>query len=150
MANVVTEHVLLLVPMMLVLVLFPMVTNLVVGNYMNEQRLIIVEGAGNKLASTIQQLYLTMSLSEVQACTVTVSNPLPAKIEDQDYIITADLVGDTLTLHISLPGIQLTYHHSFTIGEQAEWLTSTLNSNLPNSGIEAVKNIDGSIVLRFR
>jgi uncharacterized protein YejL (UPF0352 family) len=150
MANVVTEHVLLLVPMMLVLVLFPMVTNLVVGNYMNEQRLIIVEGAGNKLASTIQQLYLTMSLSEVQACTVTVSNPLPATIEDQDYIITADLVGDTLTLHISLPGVQLIYHHSLTIGEQAEWISSTLNGNLLNSGIEAVKNLDGSIVLRFR
>jgi hypothetical protein len=106
MANVVTEHVLLLVPMMMVLVLFPMVTNLVVGNYMDEQRLLVVEGAGNRLASTIQQLYLTMSLSEVQPCTVTVSNPLPTTIDDQNYIVTADLVGDTLTLHISLPGVQ--------------------------------------------
>ena len=39
MASVVTEHVLLLVPMMLVVMIFPMVAGFVVINYNNQQRL---------------------------------------------------------------------------------------------------------------
>lgn len=149
MANVVTEHMLLLVPMMAVILLFPMATTFVVNNYNNEQRLIMVEEAGNQIGSTIQQVYLLMSLKEIQPCTLTMPNPLPSAIENQQYLITGEKVGVNLVLHFGFPGIPLWYDHVVTLGANAYWEGGTLDSNLPTAGIQVTKDTDGSIHLKL-
>ena len=149
MANVVTEHMLLLVPMMVVIMLFPMVATFVVNNYNNEQRLIVVEEAGNQIGSTIQQVYLLMSLREIQPCTLTIPNPLPSAIENQQYLITGEQVGFILVLHFNFPGIPLWYDHIVTLGANAYWEGGTLDSNLPTAGINVTEAQDGSIHLKF-
>ena len=149
MASVVTEHLLLLVPMMIVIMIFPMVTGFVVNNYNNEQRLLAVEEASAKMASAIQQVYLLMSAENVKDCYVTVANPIPSNIGGQQYVITGTQEGGSLTLHIGLPGINLWYDHKVNLGENAVWdPTTELDSNSPTAGILASKE-SGKIYLSF-
>jgi hypothetical protein len=147
-ASVVTEHMLLLVPMMMVIMIFPMVAGFVT-NYNNEQRLLVVEQAGAKLGGAIQQVYLVASADNVKDCIMTQDNPLPPSIEDQQYVITGTQEGEILTLHIGLPGINLWYDHKITVGQNAVWdLNSRLDSNSANTGIIARKQ-SGKIYLSF-
>ena len=149
MASVVTEHMLLLVPMMMVVMIFPMVAGFVVNNYNNEQRLLAVEQASAKLGSAIQQVYLVTSNDNVKDSVVTLTNPLPQSLETQQYIVTGTQEGESLTLHIGLPGINLWYDHKITLGQNAVWdQASKLDSNSPTTGIVARK-ISGMIYLSF-
>jgi hypothetical protein len=149
MASVVTEHMLLLVPMMMVVMIFPMVAGFVVNNFNNEQRLLAVEQASAKLGSAIQQVYLVTSNDNVKDSVVTLTNPLPKSLETQQYIVTGTQEGESLTLHIGLPGINLWYDHKITLGQNAVWdPASRLDSNSPTTGIVARK-ISGKIYLSF-
>ncbi len=139
---------LLLVPMMIVVMVFPMVTGFVVANYNNEQRLLAVEQASAKIGSSIQQVYLILSEENVKDCKVILDNPLPADLEGQQYIITGTFEGDCLTLHIGLPGINVWHNHKVTLGENAAWISSSLNSNLPTTSIIGIKEA-GKITLGF-
>ena len=150
MANIVTEHVLLLVPMMMVLMIFPMVTIFVVNSYDAEQRLYAIENAATKMGSTIQQVYLALSDNKVQPCTVTISNPLPAAIENQPYIISCTLENNVLKIHMALLGPPIFYDHLITLGESASWDGGTLDSNVPNPSIEVTKDLSGNIHMRFK
>jgi hypothetical protein len=149
MASVVTEHMLLLVPMMMVVMIFPMVAGFVVNNYNNEQRLLAVEQASAKLGSAIQQVYLVTSNDNVKDSVVTLTNPLPQSLETQQYIVTGTQEGESLTLHIGLPGVNLWYDHKITLGQNAVWdPASRLDSNSPTTGIVARK-VSGKIYLSF-
>ena len=149
MASVVTEHMLLMVPMMIVVMIFPMVAGYVVNNYNNEQRLLAIEQASTKIGSAIQQVYLLTSAENVENCNVTVTNPIPANLEGQQYVITGTQEGGSLTLHMGLPGINLWYDHKITLGDNAVWdPTTVLDSNSPKAGILAQK-LYGKIYLSF-
>ena len=149
MASVVTEHMLLLVPMMMVVMIFPMVAGFVVNNYNNEQRLLAVEQASAKLGSAIQQVYIVTSNDNVKDSVVTLANPLPQSLETQQYIVTGTQEGESLTLHIGLPGINLWYDHKINLGQNAVWdPASRLDSNSPTTGIVARK-VSGKIYLSF-
>jgi len=149
MASVVTEHMLLLVPMMMVVMIFPMVAGFVVNNYSNEQRLLAVEQANTKMGSSIQQVYLVMNDENVKDCNVTLANPLPQSLEDQQYIVNGTQVGEILTLHIYLPGINIGHDYKITLGQNAVWnSSSTLDSNSPTARILANKKL-GTIYLSF-
>jgi hypothetical protein len=150
MASVVTEHMLLLVPMMIVVMIFPMVAGFVVNNYNNEQRTLAIEQASAKVGSAIQQIYLVASVDTVQNCNITVANPIPTNLEGQQYLMTGTLEGEYLTLHVGYPGINVWYDHKVTLGENAEWdSTSMLDSNSPTAAILARKE-SGKIILSFR
>ncbi len=150
MASVVTEHMLLLVPMMIVVMIFPMVAGFVVSNYNNEQRTLAIEQASAKVASTIQQVYLIASADTVQNSNITVANPIPTNLEGQQYLMTGTLEGEYLTLHVGYPGINVWYDHKLTLGENAEWDSTTmLDSNSPTAAILARK-VSGKIYLSFR
>jgi hypothetical protein len=56
MANVVTEHVILIPLMVIVIILFSTIANTVATNYLAQQRFLIAQGAVNQLASEIQQI----------------------------------------------------------------------------------------------
>lgn len=149
MASVVTEHMLLLVPMMMVIMIFPMVAGFVVNNYNNEQRVLAVEQASSKVAGAIQQIYLVASENNVKDCSVTLTNPIPTNLEGQQYIFTGTQEGDTMTLHVGLPGLNLYYDHKLTLGENAVWdPTTMLDSNSPTASIIARKQA-GTIYLGF-
>ena len=150
MANVVTEHVLLLVPMMIVIMIFPIATTYIMNNYNAQQRQLVLEGAGSNIGSTIQQIYLLMSMPDIMPCNITVLNPLLPDIEGQQYLITASQLNNRLTIHFSLPGIPLYYDYIITIGANAVWEPSELNSLVPNMSVQASKAVDGTIYLRFR
>lgn len=149
MANVVTENILLLIPSMIILIVFPVIATQVTNNYYREQSLILVEATGNELGSALQQLTMLMSLKETQFCTVSLANPIGPTIQDQQYQITATQEGDTLVMHINLPGIPVYYDHRVTLSDGVTWDGGTLNSNYPTAGIEASKDESG-IRLRFR
>ena len=150
MASVVTEHVLLLVPMMLVVMIFPMVAGFVVINYNNQQRLLAVEQSSAKLGSAVQQAYLVACNENVKDCTIMIANPLPPNLEDQQYIVTASQEGESLTLHFGLPGLNIWYDHKIMLGQNAEWDSlSRLDSASPTAGIQARK-VAEKIYLSFR
>jgi len=149
MANVVTEHILLLVPMMIVIMIFPIATTYIMNSYNTQQRQLVLEGAGSKVGSTIQQIYLLMSMPDILPCNITVSNPLLPDIEGQQYLITVSQLNNRLTIHFSLPGIPLYYDYIITVGANAVWEPSELNSLVTNSSLQARKTLDGTIYLRF-
>ena len=149
MVNVVVEHMLLLVPMMVVIMIFPMIAISVVNNYSNQQSLISVEQAGSQLGSTIQQAYILLSTKEIEPCDLQIPNPLPTAIEGQQYWVAGELVDNNLVLHFSKPGIPIWYDHTITMGANASWEGGTLESNSPTAGIIITKDINGIIHIKF-
>jgi hypothetical protein len=125
MASVVTEHVILLIPVFFVMMIFALVANAVVANYATQQRAIIIEGAENQLTTTISQLYYTMSQSDIQNTVVTKTVPLPENIDGQDYTVNGTLVGSVLTLTFSFPGISLSDNTVVNLGPRVEWVSSS-------------------------
>ena len=150
MASVVTEHMLLMVPMMIVVILFPMVAGFVVNNYNNEQRVLMVEQSAAKMGSAIQQLYLVACDEKIEPCNLTLTNPIPANIDGQQYVVTATKEGDSLTLHFGLPGINVWYDHKLTLGKDAFWdHNSSLDSNSQSARIILEKKASGEIHMGF-
>jgi hypothetical protein len=150
MSNVVTENVLLLVPVFFSLMIFTIVVNNIVSNYDMQQKLIIVEGSMDRMTSTIQQLYYTLSIEEVQPCSVTKSNPLPQMIDNQPYRVSGTFKDNVLTLTFNFPGINLTQNATVTLGPLMSWGGGTLISTNPNASIIIEKDGSGKMNFSFR
>jgi hypothetical protein len=126
MASVVTEHVILLIPGFFAMMIFALVANAVVINYSAQQRAIVIDGAENQLSTTISQLFSTMSQTEIQACNITKSTPLPELIDGQNYSVNGTLNGNILTLTFNFPGIPLKDNTMVNLGPKAQWETSSI------------------------
>ena len=91
MANVVTEHVILISMMVICIIFFSTVANSVASNYINQQNFLIAQGAVNQLASTIQQIHYSINQYVIMPGTWVKNNPLPHTILSYPYKVTGDL-----------------------------------------------------------
>jgi len=150
MSNVVTENILLIIPVFFTLMIFTLVANNIAINYDNQERLIVIHGEESQLASTIQQLYYTLSNQSIQPSIVTEANPLPSSIDGQPYSVTGNLKGGILTLSFYLNGLSQYDNATFTLGSMAAWDGGVLSSINTNAQIVINKQSSGLLRFSFR
>ena len=151
MANVVIEHISLLVPVFFTMMVFTLIATAIVTNYSSQQRAIVVESAKNQLTTTISQLYYTVSLAEIPPCTVTKTFPLPGQIDGQNYMVNGALHGNVLALTFTFSGISVRDTAYVNLGPGVHWdASSVLDSNNVHSVIMVKKDAMGGVWLSFR
>ena len=145
MANVVTEHIILLVPVFFVMMIFALVANNVVAGYAVQQKAIIIDGAQNQLTTTISQLYFSVNKQDVPYCVVTKSMPIPEMIEGQNYLINGTMTGNVLKLTFTFPGTSLRDNAEVTLGPDAQWVSSIYSSNQKNGVLRMEKYFNATV-----
>lgn len=151
MASVVTEHVIILIPVFFAMMIFALVANAVVSNYSIQQRNIVLESAENQLTTTISQLYYTISQTDMLPSNVTKTTPLPEQIDGQNYSVNGTLNGNVLALTFNFPGLPLSDTTHVNLGPGAHWDTSsTLVSTNRQAVIKIEKKSTGEVWLSFR
>jgi len=133
------------------MMIFALVGNAVASNYMTQQRKIVLNGAENQLASTISQLYYTVSQTDMLPCNVTKTNPLPEQIDGQDYSVNGTLNGNILALTFNFPGLPLSDTTHVSLGPGVHWDSSLiLVSTNRQAVIKIQKKASGELWISFR
>jgi hypothetical protein len=151
MASVVTEHIIILIPVFFTMMIFALVANAVVSNYSIQQRNIVLESAENQLTTTISQLYYTISQTDMLPSNVTKTTPLPEQIDGQNYSVNGTLNGNVLALTFNFPGLPLSDTTHVNLGPGAHWdASSSLVSTNRQAVIKIEKKSTGEVWLSFR
>ena len=153
MAEVITEKMLLLLPVFVTLMVFTLVASTIMRNYNEQHQLVIIQGAGSQLTSTIQQLYQMVALDEIQPCTITKTNPLPSTINSEPYTVTGNITDGALTLTFYFPGTNVRYDATITLGPNAKWSKvledEKLDSLSTNPVIKVTKLLNSTLIFKF-
>lgn len=156
MASVTIEY-LILVPLLFTqVIVFPLVASTMTSNWQDSQRDTELQDAAGHLASTIQQLYLTVERDEILAGTVTQSSPVPVSIGPYRYTATGSLstpadpnASRILTLTLTLEEVGNTVTAKAVLGPNVEWITSTLQSSSLTASIIVQKFSNGTLAFSF-
>jgi len=157
MANIVTEH-LLLIPLTIVtIIIFSSVANTVTQNYLQQQNLLIAQDAVNQLATTLQQIHYSLNQNEITPSIVLKTSPLPKTILSSSYIVRGALeipkeitVGRKLTLTLFLQGVALIVNKTIVLTPNTIWKDSVLSSLSSEANIEFQKFTNGTIQISFK
>lgn len=156
MPSVTIEYVILIPLLFTQVIVFPLVASTMTSNWQNSQRDIELQNAANHLASTIQQLYLTVSRDEILACTINQSSPVPITVSSYPYNATGSLSSPSdpdstriLTVTLTLEEVGNTVTASAVLGPNVEWTESTLRSNSADASINVEKLTDEDSTLVF-
>ena len=150
MSNIVVEHLMLLPLMIVVVILFSAAANSVAATYINQQLGVIAESALNQLTSTIQQLYYSLNQETIVPCNVTVTKPLPEKIDTYTYDVSATVkAGNELTLSLFVPNINIQVNKTINLSPNAQWSNSQFYSISPTAAIKVQKLGNGTLLFRF-
>ena len=157
MPSVTIEYVLLIPLLFTQVIVFPLVANTMTSNWQNSQRDIELQDAADHLASTIQQLYLTVNKDEVLACVVIQSSPLPVTVSSYPYNATCmlsdppDGSAKVLTVTLTLDDVDNIANASVVLGTNVQWIDSTLRSNSASASINVQKldDEDHTVVFSF-
>jgi uncharacterized protein YjdB len=149
----VTIEYVILIPLLFTQVLvFPFVASTIASNWQDSQRNVELQDAANHLASTIQQLYLTINRDEVLECTVTQASPVPVTVGSYPYNATCNPpVGSSniLKVTLTLDEVGNTATAAAVLGPNATWTESTLRSTSTDAYIEVQKFSNGTISFSF-
>ena len=110
MPNVTIEYVILIPLLFTQVIVFPYVASTITSSWQESQRNASLQEAADHLASTVQQLYLTVNREEILAGTITHTLRIPATIDSYPYTAMGSLSSPsdpestrilTLTLRIN-------------------------------------------------
>ena len=153
----VTIEYLILIPLLFTqVIVFPLVASTMTSNWQNSQLdNELLEAAGH-LASTIQQLYLTVDRDEILAGTVTQSSPVPVSVGSYRYIATGSLSSPSdpdafkiLTLTLTLDEVGNTVTAKAVLGPNVQWINSTLQSGSSTACIIVQKFSNNTLAFSF-
>jgi hypothetical protein len=153
--SVTIEYVILIPLLFSQVIVFPFVASTMTSSWQNSQRNIELQDAAGHLASTIQQLYLTINSEDILEGTVTYVSSLPITVGSYPYDVTGSLSdppGDSakvLTVTLTLDELGNTATASAVLGDNVEWTDSTLRSNSADASINVVKDVDGTLTFSF-
>lgn len=148
MPNVTIEYVILIPILFTQVILFPYVASTMVSSWQNSQRNIEVQDAVDHLVSTIQQLYLTINSEDILVGTVTQESPLPITVGSYSYAATGSLTdppdnsAKILTITLTLDEVGNTATASTVLGDNVNWVPSTLRSGASDAYIIVEKEVD--------
>jgi len=146
--SVTIEYVILIPLLFSQVIVFPFVASTMTSSWQNSQRDIELQDAADHLASTIQQLYLTVNRDEILECTVTQSSPVPVTVASYPYNATCllstppDGSVKVLTVTLTLDEVDNNATASAVLGTNVQWIDSTLRSNSADASINVEKEDD--------
>ena len=155
MVNVTIEYVILIPLLFTQVIIFPFVAGIITSNWQNSQRDIELQDTADHLASTIQQLYLTINRDEIWVGTIIQESTVPTTVGSYPYTATGSLSsaseGSTkiLTVTITLEDVGNTATAIAVLGPNTAWTESTLSSTSADASIEVQKLDDPEHTLVF-
>ena len=156
MPSVTIEYVILIPLLFTQVIVFPLVASTMTSNWQDSQRDVELQDAADHLASTIQQLYLTINNEDILAGTVTQASTIPITISSYPYTATGSLSNPSdpdstriLTVILTLEEVGNTATAKAVLGPNVQWTDSTLRSNSPNASIDVQKFSNSTLVFSF-
>lgn len=155
MAHVTIEYIIMIPLLILQIFLFPWATSSMMNIWVNARRDLALKDAASNIGSAIQQLYSSLSSSDISAGTIVYVPDLPAYIEGcpfeaTGYIYSPSNSSKILRITLRLMVYGNTADTSVILGENVEWQSSTLVSNSSDAAIVITKYSNGSLVFMFR
>ena len=155
MPSVTIEYVILIPLLFTQVLVFPFVASTITSNWQDSQRDVELQDAANHLASTIQQLYLTINRDEVLECTVTQASPVPRTVGSYPYDATGSLSSLSanstrfLSVTLTLDEVGNTATAAAVLGPNVSWTDSSLRSTSTDAYIKVQKFSNGTIDFSF-
>lgn len=159
MVQITIEYMILIPVLVLQMFLFPLTVGWIMNTWVDSRRSLELQEVASHLGSSIQQVYLSLNHTTIQAGTLTNRLDTPPFIEGYAYTGNATLttvLGDVvfnsskvLSITLKYKGLDISTNASVTLGQNVEWKTSTLASNSTDACITAEKFLNGTILLSF-
>lgn len=156
MPHITIEYVILIPVLFAQILVFPLAATMMASSWAEVRRDAALQDAASNLASTIQQLYLSVNREEVEPGNITQASTLPQTIESYPYTVVGNLSATldpnssrVLTLTLSLEGSGNTVTSIALVGPNVEWDGGTFRSNSPNASIKVEKKPDDTIHFSF-
>jgi hypothetical protein len=153
--SVTIEYVILIPLLFSQVIIFPFVANAMTTHWQDSQRNIELQSAANHLASTIQQLYLTINSENIQTGEITQASPVPITVGFYPYEATCSLSNPSdgsakiLKVTLTLDEVGNTASASVVLGQNVVWADQTpLRSNSADASINVEKE-DGTLTFSF-
>jgi hypothetical protein len=146
--NVTIEYAILVPLLFAQIIIFPFVASTVANSWQETQRNVALQEVADHLASTIQQLYLTINNVEISAGNINQTLTLPETVGPYPYTATCSLnnpppdSAKILTVTLTLDDVGNTATGSAIMGNNVEWAGSFLRSNAAETYIEVEKSGD--------
>ena len=142
----------IMVPVMILQIfLFPYVATIITDNWTNQHRNFELQDVAGHLASSIQQMYLSINRADT-SCTMKLTLNLPISIDQYGYTITlahgtqVDSSYKVMNITLSYISTQGAYSTLVTLGNNIDWNTITFNSTSTNLALIATET-SGNITL---
>lgn len=155
MPNVTIEYVILIPLLFTQVIVFPFVASTITSNMQTSQRNIELQDTANHLASTIQQLYLTINREEILEGIVTQESNVPITVGSYPYTATGSLSSSSenssklLEVILTLDDVDNTATAVAVLGPNAQWTDSTFRSTSTDASIEVQKLSNSTLVFSF-
>jgi len=154
--SVAIEYVILIPLLFTQVIVFPFVASTMASSWQDSQRNVELQDAADHLASTIQQLYLTINNEDILAGTVTQASTLPVTVSSYPYTATGSLSSPSdpdstriLTVTLTLEEVDNTATAAAVLGPNVQWTESTLRSNSAEASIDVQKFSNSTLVFSF-
>jgi hypothetical protein len=155
MPSVTIEYVILIPLLFTQVIVFPLVASTMTSSWQESQRDVALQDIANHVASTIQQLYLTINRDDILSGNMTQILSIPETVANYPYTATALLstpsdpdVAKVLTVTLTLDELANTVSAEAVLGPDVQWVTSSLRSNSANRYLEIEKD-DGTLTFSF-
>ena len=136
--------------------MFPFVASTITSSWQDSQRNIELQATADHLASTVQQLYLTVNRGEILVGNVTQASTLPSTVGSYPYDATGLLSNPSdpnstriLTVSLTLADVGNTVTASAVLGPNVQWTDSTLQSTSADASIDVQKFSNGTLAFSF-
>lgn len=155
MVSVTIEYVMLIPLLFTQVIVFPYVASALTSSWQESQFTVEMQDAADHVASTIQQLYITVNRDEILEGTITQSSTIPVSIGSYPYVVDGSLndPGDgyskILTVFLTLDDIGNTATASTVLGPNVKWISSDFRSTSVDASIIVEKFSNGTLVFSF-
>ncbi len=156
MPSVTIEYVIMIPLLFTQVIVFPFVASTMTSNWQNSQRNVELQDAADHLASTIQQLYLTINSQDVLTGNITQASTLPITVASYPYTATGSLsdppdpeATKILTVTLTLDDVGNIVSANAVLGPNVQWNESTFRSTSSDASINVQKFSNGTLAFSF-
>ena len=156
MTSVTIEYVIMIPLLLTQVIIFPFVASTMTSNWQNSQRNVELQDTAEHLASTIQQLYLTINSQDVLAGTVTQASTLPITVASYPFTATGSLntppnpnATKILTVTLTMDDVGNTVSADAVLGPNVQWTESTFRSTSSDASIIVQKFSNDTLTFSF-
>ena len=152
------EYVILIPLLFAQILVFPLAATIMTSSWVDARRDVALQDAASHLASTIQQLYLSVNRDEIVAGNITQASTLPPTIESYPYTAVGSLSNPSdpnsskiLTLSLTLEKVGNTATATALLGPNVLWMEeSVFLSNSPNASVKVQKFANDTLLFSFK